>query len=585
MLTKITIKNFKLFGEAEIPLDNGVVFIGPNNSGKTSALQALSLWSAGLNKWADRHAPKEASEIPVKRPGVPVGRLELIPLPVSEMDLIWHNRKVRSAPTTNIRIELTVEGISDGTPWKCGLEFDYSSPEGLFCRPLRIGRDERMKVPREALKTRLAFLPSMSGLASEEALIQEGRINVLIGQGQAAEVLRNLCYRVYQKEAKEDWNSLVSQIQKLFGVTLNPPQYHGNRGTVVMGYQETHSRIKFDLPSSGRGMQQVLLLLAYLYDNAPGAVLLLDEPDAHLEILQQREIYRLLVETAESRSSQIIVASHSEVLLNEAGQRESAVSFTGRKPHKLAKGKTSEVLKSLNEIGFDQYHSAENKGWVLYLEGESDLAILREFAVLLQHPAKKHLQNPFVKYLGNDRPQGARKHFYALQEAEENLVGILLMDRLESGPVDAGHKGNGKRLEEMMWSQREIENYLCKKEAILSFAGEGVPDDLIGREEKKQKIKIMKEEIRKFEEAMSTLGKPAPFSSDIKASEEFLEPLFQNFFNAVASPIPGESPQVTRKKDFHRLVKYIPENEVDPEVTEKLNAIKICAKRAKPYKG
>jgi predicted ATP-dependent endonuclease of OLD family len=43
MLTKLTIRNFKLFDEVEIELADHVVFVGPNNSGKTSALQALAL--------------------------------------------------------------------------------------------------------------------------------------------------------------------------------------------------------------------------------------------------------------------------------------------------------------------------------------------------------------------------------------------------------------------------------------------------------------------------------------------------------------------------------------------------------------
>ena len=87
-------------------------------------------------------------------------------------------------------------------------------------------------------------------------------------------------------------------------------------------------------------MQQVLLLLAYLYDNAANTVFLLDEPDAHLEILRQRQIYHRINEVAEKRNAQIISASHSEVLLGEAAQHESAVAFVGR-PHILGKGNTS----------------------------------------------------------------------------------------------------------------------------------------------------------------------------------------------------------------------------------------------------
>ena len=39
MLIKLTIRNFKRFENVEIELGNPVVFIGPNNSGKTSAIQ------------------------------------------------------------------------------------------------------------------------------------------------------------------------------------------------------------------------------------------------------------------------------------------------------------------------------------------------------------------------------------------------------------------------------------------------------------------------------------------------------------------------------------------------------------------
>ena len=54
MITKLIIKNFKLFDDAEIELGNPVVFIGPNNSGKTSALQVLALWDIGLKRWLEK---------------------------------------------------------------------------------------------------------------------------------------------------------------------------------------------------------------------------------------------------------------------------------------------------------------------------------------------------------------------------------------------------------------------------------------------------------------------------------------------------------------------------------------------------
>jgi hypothetical protein len=96
-------------------------------------------------------------------------------------------------------------------------------------------------------------------------------------------------------------------------------------------------------------------------------------------------------------------------LLNEAADRDIVVAFVG-KPHRID-DRGSQALKSLRSIGFDQYYQAEQTGWVLYLEGSTDLAILRSFADLLMHPARKVLEQPFVHYVANQPPK-AREHFF-----------------------------------------------------------------------------------------------------------------------------------------------------------------------------
>ncbi len=79
MLTKLTIRNFKRFGEVEIELGSPVVFIGPNNSEKTSAMQALALWDIGLKRWNEKRSGKSTPE---KRPGVTVNRRDLVAIPI-----------------------------------------------------------------------------------------------------------------------------------------------------------------------------------------------------------------------------------------------------------------------------------------------------------------------------------------------------------------------------------------------------------------------------------------------------------------------------------------------------------------------
>ena len=404
MLTKLVLKNFKQFTEVEIELGNPVVFVGPNNSGKTTALQALALWDIGLRRWNEKRHGKAS---PQKRPGVTINRKDLIAIPVPEARLLWR--------------------VTDDKEWKCGLEFDYANEESFYCRPMRLTESkdaERMPIPEEASRIRLAFLPPMSGLAANETKLDPGAINLRIGEGRTAEVLRNLCYQILTgPEGQNAWRELTGRIQSLFGVTINEPVYIPERGEIQMEYQ-TRGGIQLDLSCSGRGLQQTLLVLAHLQVN-PQSVLLLDEPDAHLEILRQREIYQVLCSSAGKSGSQVIAASHSEIILEEAAGRDVVVAFVG-KPHRID-SRSSQLLKSLKEIGYEDYFQSEQTGWVLYLEGSTDLEILRGFAERLGHPAGEVLQRPFVKYV--QQPQKARDHFYGLQEAKPDLRGMLLLDR------------------------------------------------------------------------------------------------------------------------------------------------------------
>ena len=575
MLTRLVIRNFKRFGEeVEIELGNPVVFIGPNNSGKTSAMQALALWDIGLKRWNERRSGKT----PERRPGVTVNRRDLVSIPVPNARLLWHGLHVRDIfrndegqRTQNVRIDVVVEGVDEGRKWVCGLEFDYANEESFYCRPLRLGEDRspgRMSVPDDAGKTQIAFLPPMSGLAAIETRLDQGAVNVRIGEGRTAEVLRNLCFRI-QERNQENWEKLVAGIEDLFGAELDPARYVVERGEVSMTYRERG--VTLDLSSSGRGLQQTLLILAYMYAN-PGSVLLLDEPDAHLEILRQRQIYQLIVEVARQSGSQIIAASHSEVLLNEAADRDMVVAFVGT-PHRLD-GRGSQLLKSLNQIGFEQYYQAEQRGWILYLEGSTDLAILRAFARRLGHDeALEALNRPFVHYVRN-QPSAVQGHFYGLREALPHLKAAAIFDRLGSAPL------SDDRIEYLMWRRREIENYLCSQNALEEYARVSaeadVPEPLFASLEVERRLKSMRDAIEEIEGAMQTLGRGSPWSDDTKVSDDFLTPLFRSYFRKL------DLPNLMDKKDFYELAEYVPEREIDPEIGEKLDAIARVSMSANP---
>lgn len=570
MLTRLFVRNFKRFDEVDVELGNPVVLIGPNNSGKTTALQALALWDVGLRRWNERRADKPS---PLKRPGVTINRRDLIAIPIPSANLLWrdlHTRDMQKAngklQTQNIRIDITVEGVTEGAAWRCGLEFDYANEESFYCRPLRQFTDDeapRMPVPQQADKQRMAFLPPMSGLSAVEPKWEPGRVNVLIGEGQTAQVLRNLCHRISEDEPHR-WQRICQHVKELFGAELDDPEYIAERGEITMSYREL-SKVRLDLSASGRGLQQTLLLLTYLYAN-PGAVLLLDEPDAHLEILRQRQIYQLLTWVAQQQGSQIIAASHSEVVLNEAAGRDLVIAFVGHKPHRID-DRGSQVRKSLADIGFDQFYQAEQKGWVLYLEGATDLAILQAFARRLSHPVTATLEQAFAHYVVN-QPQKARDHFFGLREAKSDLRGVAIYDRLDRDLPKGGP------LLELMWTRRELENYLCQPETLLAYAVAAIPADLPGplfqeavAAESQRRQDIMQACITDLVPPLALRDRNDRWWNEVKASDDFLDRLFDSFFQRLALP------NLMRKSNYHLLAEFVPEDLIQLEIKEKLDAV------------
>ena len=559
MLTRMTVRNFKQFDDVTIELGDVVVFVGPNDSGKTTALQAIALWDLGLRRWRDRWGMVSGDDL--RRPGVSINRQDLLAVPVRNANLLW--RGLRTRGTSNVRIDIIVEGVSaNGKYWVCGLEFDYANPELFYCRPLRTTNkpdSDRMPIPSESFEKSVVFLPPMSGLSSSEVMLQPGAVNVLLGEGRTAEVIRNLCYEVFRRQGNLWDDILVRQMKEVFGADILAPQYNRERGEITLRYKDAYMpNLELDLSSSGRGFQQTLLLTAYMLLH-PNSVILFDEPDAHLEILRQREIYQSITETADHQKSQIVIATHSEVILNEAAGRHSVTAFVGT-PHRI--DRSSQVSKALSEIGFEHYMQANLTGWVLYLEGSTDLSILRAFARRLNHPVQKCLERPYVQYVGN-QPMQARRHFWGLREACPDLLGYALFDRLNL-PDEGSHI-----LAEHSWRRTEIENYFCTPEVLTRWSQAEFP----------LFQSFMAESVTEVETALRLLERDSPWEGNLKVSDEFLPPLFREYYGK-AGTVVGMP-----KSDYHFLIEHIEPDEIDPEVIGVLDAILDVANKAKPRSG
>ena len=303
MIRSVTIRRFKRFEEITFDLNGRhVVLAGPNDMGKTTILQAISAWTLAFKKWKERNDFRKRGGYYTK---TPITRQAFSAVPLHRFDLMWPNRVYKG----NIEIEIR---STDG--WSITMKFIADTTEQIFVRPVRSVDSDALRVA----DLQSVFVPAMTGLSREEPLYANPEtVADLLGQARPGEVLRNLLYQANQSESA--WSELCLSIQGLFRCQLIPPDATG--AYIVAEYRYGQDGPEFDISSGGSGLQQVLMLLTFLYIR-PATVLLLDEPDAHLHVILQDSIYSELRAVGERQRSQLVIATHSEVIIDSVEPRE-----------------------------------------------------------------------------------------------------------------------------------------------------------------------------------------------------------------------------------------------------------------------
>lgn len=78
MIHRVRLGSFKRFRDQSFELDDAVVLAGPNNSGKSTLLQAIATWKFGLDHWL---AQREGGSRGVRRTGVALTRKDFTAVP------------------------------------------------------------------------------------------------------------------------------------------------------------------------------------------------------------------------------------------------------------------------------------------------------------------------------------------------------------------------------------------------------------------------------------------------------------------------------------------------------------------------
>ena len=345
---------------------------------------------------------------------------------------------------------------------------------------------------------------------------------------------------VFVSRDKSKWKRLQDLVGEFFGYELLEPSAGAD---VIALYRHRPDGEAYDLSAAASGFLQVLAsYAALLFDEA--SVILIDEPDAHLHLLLQETTYRKLLSFAAGTRSQLVVATHSEVIIRKAEPEHLRLLLGGFRKMPMSK-QVGNVMRLRNDV----LMLAETEPGILYVEDESDLNDLREWAHVICHPLFGFLDKPFWDATAPGRGRDfAARAFGALRKMVPEIKGVELRDGDRNEP-----KKSPAGLRRLRWHQMEIENYLLHPTALERFVRQERGGDAAVRV-RGYMMRVLPAGL--FEAPLDATDAIAPIKGSV-----------------VLGKILQEAGLVLKKTEYCRIAARMRPDEVHPEVREKLDAI------------
>ena len=547
MIKKIRIRGFKKFAEQEFEIPRHLVVVGPNNSGKTSLLQAVGVWTEIALRWSQQNPDLvRESDRNYAATNITVDSFGSVPL--ADFDHLWSNKKTGEPLAVWL----------DTDRWKIGFECLHKEMELIAVRPtqdvkesdldaLKDDLDDSHELPKRSWRP--VYIPPVSGIEVKESrFAEEATIRNYLAKADAGKILRNLLWQVQENGNLDELNEVV---KKFFGYEL----LELSGGPFILAqYRHSPEEPAYDLSSAASGFLQVLLIYASILGQR-STIYLMDEPDAHLHISLQNMLFHDLIKRARKEKFQVIVATHSERLIREA--EVSSLRLLGANGGLLEIPNTA---KTLDSLALDQVEIVEALRMgkrLLYLEGSTDIEILRAWAKRLGHRSLPFLQRVVPIKTAQRRLRKEKKeeyfsdsHFPAMRALIPKVRGVELLDRDKRNGGEESPRG----MRRLFWERKEIESYLLHPDSVERYL----------------QSKVSPENAGKAREHMERNLPPA-FFDDPCGEQLSLKGLpIKDFFSALFQE--AGLRQVT-SEDFLRMAEEMKEEEVPKEVNVNLNRI------------
>ncbi len=290
----IRLRNFKRFDSFYLSARSNNILVGPNNSGKSSILDALRICHACLRYTRSR------SPIPIDVPGS--GTVLGYHLPDSSLPIPIAN------VTTNYNEQDAIIEVRCSNANTLMVRLHPDRPITFYAQSDRNSL-KTSKSFREAIPLDLIVVPPLGPVEEIESIITEETIR----RNESSRLANRYFRNIWLQKSRDEWTEFHDLVTSSWpGIDVLPPEWVGGPNAFIqMFYRE--GKGQRELYWSGYGFQVWLQMITHVMRGTKASILVLDEPDIYLHPDLQRKLLRMV----RQRFGQSFVATHSVEIINE----------------------------------------------------------------------------------------------------------------------------------------------------------------------------------------------------------------------------------------------------------------------------
>lgn len=452
MIDTIQLENYRCFEKTKIKVKQVAVFVGKNNAGKSSLIEALRLVAMAIRKCTSityKELPHDL-EAGLRIRGF---RLDVDKLKIDLRGIVYlYQEKVAKIITT----------LDSGNKIIIYLNSSYAYAV------LYDVNGNNIKTKQKALEScieRVEIMPQLGLIKENEKRLADETVKNDKDSYLFSRHFRNEIYR-YRDEF---WDEFVELSERTWpGLRIKEILYDYTEDDYIKMFV-SDSRFVAELGLMGSGLQMWLQIMWFLSRTKGCSTIILDEPDVYMHPDLQRKLIRII----KNRYPQTIIATHSVEIMAEVDVK-NIITINKKNRQMSYAADTRAVQKIIDDIGSVSNLSLARIGSAkkcLFVEG-NDLKLLSKFADILYPEMTESVSTlPHVALGGfNNLSEafGASKLFY--DETNGNIRCMCILDR-DYFPEDLLKEKIGlaeqNKLDLHIWRRKEIENYIIEPQVLF----------------------------------------------------------------------------------------------------------------------